>query len=323
MGPGPHKKWLAPHIGLSIAAFISIATILVGLGAWNGWDFLHGVKSRNRDAADLTVIRDLQYVQNGTAQQRMDLYLSGANRIAPLIVFIHGGGWKSGSKKDPPCQFLLESGYAVASIDYRLAPNSVFPAQLEDCKAAIRWLRANAGKYGYGKDPIGAWGISAGGHLAALLGTSANVGEFEKVGQHKEYSSGVQAIVDWYGPVDLCSLLKRRMQMDPLGDLKRTSIYQLFGKSILENSEDADAANPVKYISSNDAPFLIIHGDRDTVVPLDQSRLLYEALREKGISAELRIVHGGQHGGKAFENRELERIMIRFYDKHIKSHYER
>jgi len=110
--------------------------------------------------------------------------------------------------------------------------------------------------------------------------------------------------------------------MDPSGDEKKTSIYQLFGRSILKNREDAWMANPVKYISRDDAPFLIVHGDRDTVVPLDQSRLLFEALRENGISAELRVVSGGEHGGKAFESRELEQSMIAFYDKFIKSCYE-
>jgi acetyl esterase/lipase len=319
---GNRHKGNKKHRGLFVAAFVAVAGIVAGLIVYECWRYLYSVNGPIKNTENLIIVRDLRYVPKETEQQRLDLHIYKKKGITPLIVYIHGGGWKSGSRKDPPCRFLLESGYAIASIDYRMAPESAFPAQLEDCKAAIRWLRANAEKYGYGERCIGVWGASAGGHLAALLGTSANVSDFEKVGEHREYSSNVQAVVDWYGPVDLYRLAQRRMQMDPSGDEKKTSIYQLFGRSILKNREDAWMANPVKYISRDDAPFLIVHGDRDTVVPLDQSRLLFEALRENGISAELRVVSGGEHGGKAFESRELEQSMIAFYDKFIKSCYE-
>src|SRR5262249_38247477 len=144
--------------------------------------------------------RDLRY---GPHQERntLDLYVPKSDTPLPLVIWVHGGGWQDGNN---PAMQLLKSGYAVASINYRLSQHAVFPAQIEDCKAAVRLLRANAKKYNLNPDAFGAWGASAGGHLVALLGTSGEVKELEgEVGESKDTSSRVQAVVDFYGPTDL------------------------------------------------------------------------------------------------------------------------
>ena len=155
--------------------------------------------------------KNLAYVTHGCPSQTLDLYAPKKAKQVPLIVWIHGGAFLFGSKEgfpvEPvPLHFLLE-GYAIASINYRLSPEALFPAQLEDCKAAIRWLRAHADEFGIDPNRIGAWGASAGGNLAALLGTTGEVREFE-VGENLDYSSRVQAVCDFYGPTDFCRWMR-------------------------------------------------------------------------------------------------------------------
>ena len=151
--------------------------------------------------------QDLEYVEGGHERNRLDLYLpEKAEDRLPLIVWIHGGAWYAGSKEGCPAVPFAAKGYAVASINYRLSQHAIFPAQIEDCKAAIRWLRANAAKYNLDPDHIGVWGASAGGHLVALLGTTAGVKELEGQGGNLDQSSRVQCVVDWFGPTDLTTM---------------------------------------------------------------------------------------------------------------------
>jgi acetyl esterase/lipase len=148
-------------------------------------------------------LQDLQYVEHGHERNRLDLYLpEKAESRLPLIVWIHGGGWQAGSKEACPTVYLAAKGYAVASINYRLSQHAAYPAQIEDCKAAIRWLRANAAKYHLDPDRVGVWGGSAGGHLVALLGTTAGMKELEGKGGNLDQSSRVQCVVDFFGPTD-------------------------------------------------------------------------------------------------------------------------
>ena len=145
------------------------------------------------DLSKLTVLRDLEYVPGGHERQKLDLYLpreASVDRKRPLIVWVHGGAWLAGSKDRCPAVPFADQGYAVASINYRLSQHAIFPAQIEDCKAAIRWLRVNAGKYGYDPNRLGVWGASAGGHLGALLGTAGDVQEFD-IGPYGRVSSRV------------------------------------------------------------------------------------------------------------------------------------
>lgn len=155
----------------------------------------------------VNVLRDLAYVQNGHERNCLDLYLpKKTDGLLPVIVWIHGGAWQAGSKDRCPAVAFATRGFAVASINYRLSQHAVFPAQIEDCKAAIRWLRGKAAQYNLDANHIGVWGASAGGHLVALLGTSGSVKEWDARGEHREQSSRVQCVVDWFGPSNLASM---------------------------------------------------------------------------------------------------------------------
>lgn len=237
--------------------------------------------------ADAAIQRDLVYKRVNSAVLTLDLYspekVSGP---LPVIVWIHGGGWRNGRKERCPAVALVQDGYAVASIDYRLTSTAPFPAQIEDCKSAVRWLRANASTYHLDPDRIGAWGMSAGGHLAALLGTSGGVPELEGRGDNMQYSSRVQAVCDVAGPADLPALTN-------VGPKRMFAIEALLGGPLEENKAKATAASPIHYVSKDDPPFLIVHGEGDRVIPVEQSQRFYEELRKAGVNATLKILPVG------------------------------
>jgi acetyl esterase/lipase len=256
-------------------------------------------------------LRNLEYVPNGHERNKLDLYLpEKAEGRLPLVVWIHGGAWQGGSKEGCPAMFLLGKGYAVASINYRLSQHAVFPAQIEDCKAAIRWLRANAKQYHLDADHVGVWGGSAGGHLVALLGTGGGVKEFDQ-GGNLDQSSRVQAVVDWYGPADFTRLL---------GNLEdpKSPVSRLIGGPVKENKEKAAKASPVTFASKDSAPCLIVHGDKDNVVPLAQSEMLADALKKAGAEVTLQVISGSGHGGPAFMTPENRKLIEDFFNKHLR-----
>ena len=263
-------------------------------------------------ASGVRVFRDLPYVEGGHEQQRLDLYLpEKADARRPLVVWVHGGGWEAGRKEDSPAQWLVGKGYAVASINYRLSQHAVFPAQIQDCKAAIRWLRANAAKYGLDPNRVGVAGDSAGGHLVALLGTTDGAKELEGSQGNLDQSSRVQAVVDFYGPTDFVS-------WDPrFSNYAYAVITRLIGGPPHENKEKARKASSVAYVNKDSAPFLILHGDKDGIVPLAQSRELAEALKKAGVEVDLRVVKGSGHGGPAFLSPESRKLIDEFLAKHL------
>ena len=255
------------------------------------------------------VQRDLEYVPGGHARNKLDLYLPAkADAPLPLIVWVHGGGWEGGSKEGCPAIPFVAKGYAVASINYRLSQHAVFPAQIEDCKAAIRWLRANAKKYDLDAEHIGVWGASAGGHLVALLGTSGDVKELEGQGGNLDQSSRVQCVIDWFGPTDFS-------KMGGWQDKPDSPMAKLIGGPVGDNLEKAAKANPITYVSKDDPPFLIMHGEEDKVVPMNQSELLDEALRKAGVQSTLIRVPGNGHGGPGFANPENRKRIEEFFAK--------
>jgi acetyl esterase/lipase len=271
-------------------------------------------------AGNVQVMRDLTYATVDGKTLLLDLYLPPAPAgLRPLIVWVHGGGWRSGSKENPRLALAMVSrGYAVASINYRLSHEATFPAQMQDVKAAIRWLRANASVYGLDPNRIGAWGSSAGGHLVALLGTSGGVALFDQGGGNYDQSSRVQAVVDFYGPIDF-------LQMDPmLGPGSRwhsapgSPESLLLGAPVLENPDKAAAASPLSYITPDDPPFLIVHGKQDRTVPYQQSVLFRDALRRAGVEATLILLPEAQHGGAAFNGPELLDQVADFFDRHLR-----
>jgi len=256
-------------------------------------------------------LRDLQYVEGGHERNRLDLYLpERATGRLPLIVWIHGGAWLGGSKEGCPALPFTSKGYAVASINYRLSQHAVFPAQIEDCKAAIRWLRANAAKYGLDPDRIGVWGASAGGHLVALLGTTGSVRELEGSGGNLDQSSRVQCVVDWFGPADLLTMAGSH-------DDPGSPEARLVGGPVHENKDKARKASPVTYVSKDTAPFLIMHGDQDNTVPPSQSKVLTNALKKAGVEVKLVIVKGNGHGGPGFNSSENRKLIEEFFAQHL------
>jgi len=243
------------------------------------------------------VARDLVYRTVGGRNLTLDLYvpqITKAGDKLPVVVWIHGGAWRSGSKDRCPAVPLVDRGFAVASISYRLTDEAIFPAQIHDCKAAIRWLRANAGRFSLDPSRIGAWGASAGGHLAALLGTSGDVKELEGGPDNLNYSSRVQAVCDYFGPTDFLRMNAEPGAMDH--DAADSPESVLIGGPIQKNPEKAAKASPITYVSADDPPFLILHGDQDRTVLLNQSQLLHDALRKLGVRVRLGIVKGQGHG---------------------------
>lgn len=263
-------------------------------------------------------LHDLAYVTDGDANQRLDLLVppppDGGTSPLPLIVWIHGGGWEQGSYHQNPARAMAARGYAVASIGYRLSSQAKYPAQIEDCKAAVRWMRAHAAEYGIDPGRIGVWGASAGGHLAALLGTTAREKRFE-VGENLDQSSAVRCVIDSFGPSDFLHW------GDPPApasyDTANTPLARLLGGKVADHEELARLASPVSFVDKDSAPFLILHGEKDPIVPVQQSVVLDAALRKAGVESTLVIVPGGGHGGAAFNDAGYLRQMAGFMDAHL------
>ncbi|MBM3335000.1 alpha/beta hydrolase [Candidatus Sumerlaeota bacterium] len=264
--------------------------------------------------AGVKVERDIEYVAGGGKSRSLDMYTpEEPGGKLPLIVWIHGGGWSGGDKQQCPAVRMVARGYVAASVNYRLSQEAIFPAQIEDCKAAIRWLRANADKYGIDPDRIGVWGGSAGGHLVALLGTSGGIADLEGSEGPQNVSSRVQAVCDWFGPADFT-----RITAPPSGkslDAPDSPVSRLLGGPVLENKDKARRASPITYVTRDDPPILIMHGDKDYVVPLDQSEMLYEVLKKAGVDATMHVVKGAGHG---FRSPEVDAMVDSFFDRVLK-----
>ena len=305
-------KWLKARQRRWLAVTIA-ATLL-------GGQIAQPVTARRRPAevANAAIQRDLVYKRVNGAVLTLDLYCpEKVPDPLPVIVWIHGGGWHKGKKERCPAVTMVQNGYAVASIDYRLTDVAPFPAQIEDCKAAVRWLRANASKYNLDPDRIGVWGFSAGGHLAALLGTSGGVKELEGTGDNMSYSSRVQAVCVVSGVEDLLQLY--RDATGPLGaemnpEIK-PALEALIGGPIEENKTKAIAASPITYVSKDDPPFLIIHGENDSTAPVSLTQSFFAALKAAGVDATLEIATGRGHGvgGPKFQP-----MIKMFFDKHLR-----
>jgi acetyl esterase/lipase len=286
------------------------------------WEKAHpGVDPRSASLSaqpPLPTERDVTYCTLDGVELKMDIYRpQGSAAPTPALLYVHGGGWTGGDKRsgegirDIP--ELLARGYLVAAVNYRLAPRYKFPAMIEDVKCAVRFLRANAERFSINPEKIGAWGGSAGGHLVALLGTADATAGWD-VGQYLEQSSRVQAVVDMYGPTDLTVLFE--------GANPRL-MEQVFGTSD-RNSETLQKASPVNWVSSDDPPFLILHGERDPLVPVSQSQIFYEKLRAAGVPATFVIVKNAGHGfaplgGPISPSRqELTKMIGDFFDQYLK-----
>ena len=281
------------------------------------------------------IIKDVEYAtyqhQGETKPLLLDLYLPQAKsgEAMPLIIYIHGGGWREFNKDICPGEIVAAKGKAIACINYRYSTEAVFPAQIHDAKGAVRWLRANADQYNLDPNRFGAWGDSAGGHLSALLGTSEGVDYLEGDQGNLEYSSGVQAVCNWYGPTDFTQVqpafsepISPKVWQEYRGVpwyLYTVVTTLLLGGSVSEKTQLAQAANPINYIDSEDPPFMIVHGDLDKIVPVNQSVILVEALESYGVPVTFvrkpKMTHSyeGQNG-ENFDP-ELIDLALDFFDK--------
>ncbi|MEW4487888.1 alpha/beta hydrolase [Thalassoglobus sp. JC818] len=272
------------------------------------------IPMQNATAEELPNIR---YATVDGQELLLDLYLPDEIDNPKLIVWVHGGAWRSGSRTSMPLKDLIDKGYAIASVDYRLSPVARFPAQIHDIKAAIRFLRAHASKYGYDPQSIAIAGASAGGHLVALVGVTNGNSELEgRVGDHLDQSSDVQAIIDLYGPTNLTTILP---QSTPHGlGVRIPALQLLLGGQPEDKTELAELASPVFHVDASDPPLLMMHGDQDPQVPINQSLELlgrYEAL---SLPFELEIIHGGVHGGPPFYDSARIELMADFLQKSLK-----
>ena len=274
---------------------------------------------------------NIQYGLAGDRTLLLDLDLpKGGEGPFPVVLWIHGGGWSSGSKDDQPAvrlvdDELLRRGYAIASIDHRLSHEAPFPAQIVDCKAGVRWLRANAEKYAIDANRIGAWGFSSGGHLAALLGTTGDMDDFGNGGNggnNRGYSDRVQAVCTMAAPIDFkAQLAELKLSNPEMYQMALSAEVQLLGTSPLDNSAFAQTANPITYVSSASPPFLLITGDQDGLIPTSQGILMAQALRQVGVEATTYEIPGGIHGMTGLDERETSKVIhmvVEFFDRHLK-----
>ncbi len=256
------------------------------------------------------VVRDLEYAQAKGMSLKLDLYRPTTKPAAamPLVIWVHGGGWSKGTKANCPVAWLAGRGYAVASMDFRLLPEHPWPAQIEDPVAALRWLRKEAGKYGYDAERTAAIGGSSGGHVVALWGTLPLPPEDK-----------VKAVVDWYGPTDLLTMPPNVLsEKRGRAELAKANGAVLLGGIVMDQPDKAKAVSALHQVTKDDVPFLIMHGTADTSVPIDQSERLHAALKAAGVESTLKLLPGAGHGGKEFDSDDSRALIQGFLDRHLK-----
>lgn len=281
------------------------------------------LRSTSLGETDFRIETDLFYAGTDNPRQALDMVLPKvpASEKLPVVVFIHGGGWRNGNKSGALHQRLAKyaaSGkYVAVSVGYRLSGEAKWPAQIHDCKAAIRWIRANADKYGIDPDRIGVWGTSAGGHLVAMLGTSAGVKSMDgNLGPYPDVSSKVTCVADFFGPTDFLTMdqfstADARFKHDSADSPESL----LIGAPIQEVPELVKTANPITYVDGDEPPFLIVHGTDDPLVPFNQSEILKAALDREKVPNTLITVKGGGHG-KGF-GPDVTDVLDRFFNHHL------
>ncbi len=287
--------------------------VVVSLLAWLGRPVVISAQKKPPILPDsIEVQRDVEYGKGGDRPLKMHILRPKKLPADPMpvLVWIHGGGWRGGDKNGGLGKLApyAERGYFCATIEYRLSKEAVFPAQIEDCKCAIRFLRAKAKDFHLDPARIGVWGSSAGGHLVALLGTSGHVKELEGKGGWQEFSSRVQAVCDFCGPSDLVIIVDKSKGA-------KGAVETLLGGSPAELKEKAALASPVTHVNRQAPPFLIVHGDKDTLVPQQQAEILAEALKKAGTPVTLYIAQGQGHG---LGGPEVDRVVREFFDRELK-----
>jgi acetyl esterase/lipase len=262
------------------------------------------------------IIRDIEFARVGEQALKLDLHVPNGKPHSPLIVWVHGGAWRSGSRKDMPLGKFVEEGYAVASVDYRLSTQARFPAQIHDLKAAIRFLRGPGNAWHLPAGKILVAGDSAGGHLAALVGVSNGHAELEgEVGSERAQSSDVQGIISFCGGANLTTILK---QSTPRGlSVREPALNLLLGGPPDEVSALARLASPVFHVDQNDPPLLLLHGDQDPQMPVNQALELSGAYEKAKAPVQMEVIHGAAHGGAMFYDEERLALVRKFLRRHF------
>ena len=267
----------------------------------------------------LRLYTDIAYAANDNPRQTLDILLpkNPKKTKLPVIVFIHGGAWRAGHKKSGRRQlerFVASGDFAGVTVAYRLSQEAKWPAQIHDCKAAIRWIRANASSHGLDASKIGAWGTSAGGHLVSMLGTSAQVKGLEgTLGQHLDQSSRVNCVANYFGPSQFLTMDDHPSSI--VHNAADSPESMLIGAAIQEDKDKANNASPISHVTADDAPFLHVHGDQDKLVPYPQSVALDKALDTTGVTSLLITMANKGHG--RFANPVLEKILGDFFAQYL------
>ena len=272
-------------------------------------------KGGNPPPPGVEVLNDIVYKEPFKRPLTLDLYRPARSKgRLPVVIWVHGGGWLNGSKNNCPAAWLAGEGFAVASIDYRLTHDAQWPAQIDDCRDAVRWLRANAKSHRLDPDHIGAWGSSAGGHLVAILGT-INPPDGETT------SSRIQAVCDWFGPTDLLTMPPNVVsEKRTLEQVAKSNGAKLLGATVRNVPEKAKHASGLHHVSADDPPVLVMHGDEDPAVPISQSERFVAALREAGVDTTYHVVKGAGHGGPQFKTDEVRSMVLDFFNRTLRPH---
>ena len=259
---------------------------------------------------------NILFAKGGSQELKLDLAMPmDVEGPFPAIVCLHSGGWVGGERQQMKgtIEALARHGYVTVSPDYRLAPHDRFPAQVEDCKAAVRWLRANAQKYRINLEKIGVFGFSAGGHLACMLGVTGKDDGLEGDGGNAEQSSAVQAVVSFFGPTDFTQPAWSK-------EVCERHLKPFLGGTVEEKADVYRRASPMTYAGQNAPPFLFVHGTADDIVPIQQSEEMVKKLRQAGVPARLIAVEGEKHGWGWSQDNRLKGLahMMAFFDENLK-----
>ncbi|MDB6139649.1 MAG: alpha/beta hydrolase [Verrucomicrobiaceae bacterium] len=279
--------------------------------------------------AGVEIIENVEYGTGGGHALHADIArpLETPKDLMPAVLTIHGGGWAGGSHRGYLPFGLVKQGYFIAAIEYRLSGEAPWPAQIEDCKAAVRWLRANAAKYHVDPNRIGCMGHSAGGHLVACLGTLQDLPELEGKGGNEGVSSKVQAVVDEAGPTDFTPAAAPAVGELPKDHKDNPGLVKLLGGTYAEKNIAWETASPALHVAKGDPPFLVVHGELDHLVPIAQAERIVGALKKANVPVEFIRVKNGGHGLRADkpsdppadpDSKALEQSILSFFNKNLK-----
>jgi acetyl esterase/lipase len=271
-------------------------------------------------AGTFTLHEALEFATPAGESLLLDLRVPDEPGPHPVIVYLHSGAWVMGDRTGGPARRQATRGYAVASIEYRLAPKHVWPAQVEDVKAAVRWLRANAARFNLDPTRVGIFGTSAGAHIGSVAATSHGVEWLEgRALGNAQFDSGVKVVVDLYGPTDLLRIEEDKLPCIPLdGNAGWMPMSLLMGCPIQQCQEWTRTASPMAYVTPDDPAFLIMHGMLDCLVPFQQSISLHQTLQAAGVSSELVLIPKGDHGGDVFDEQQYKEMIDAFLDEKLR-----